>query len=90
MVYKGCLQPTMQKLSWAVLCLALQLHAKTAMQCFVIDLKQSMEDMEAKMYYQIPALIEASRTGNDLSVRYLAAIKKYIFWSDLRHTGLLF
>lgn len=49
-----------------------------------------MEDMEAKMYYQIPALSEASRTGNDLSVRYLAAIKKYIFWSDLRHTGLLF
>lgn len=35
-----------------------------------------MQDMEDKMYYQIPALSDVSGTSNDSSRRYLAATEK--------------
>lgn len=35
-----------------------------------------MQDMEDKMYYQIPALSDVSGTSNDSSRRHLAATEK--------------
>lgn len=65
---------------WAVLSVALQPYAKTIAQYFVTDLKQSIQDMENKMYYQIPALSDASGNDNDSSRKYLAATKKILKW----------
>lgn len=67
---------------WAVLAIALQPYAKTIARYFVIDSKQSMPDMEDKMYSQIPTLSDAPGTGNDSSRRYLAETgKKNPKWS---------
>lgn len=55
---------------------ALQSYAKTMAQNFLIDLKQPMQDIEDKMYYQISALSDISGTGNNSNRKYLAVTEK--------------